>query len=101
MDERESSLDIYDIRVALRKSFDGEKTARVYIRYSKKGKTVKKDFPWPEKVDESGLLLRNMGKEMVASYQRRGNLEYYDSKWEVIPTDLAQRLEPLVHKALK
>ena len=101
MGEREDSLDGYDIRVALRKSHSGERTARVYIRCSKRGKTTKTDLPFPEKVDERKIKWATEGEERIASYHRRGSLEYYDSGWNKIPTNLAQRLEPLVLKTLK
>ncbi len=78
MSESEDSLDTYDIRVALRKSHNGERTARVYIRYSKKGKTTKTDLPFPEKVDEGKIKWATEKVERIASYHRRGSLEYYD-----------------------
>ena len=95
-------IDAYDVRVALRKSSDGEKTTRVYIRPSKRGKTLKQDFPWPKGLDERDLNFENMGKDgMTASYHRKGNLDYYDSTSQKIPMDLAQRLELLVIRTLE
>ena len=105
MEEREDSLGAYDIGVALRKSHSGERTTRVYIRYSKRGKITKIDLPFPKNINEKDLHWKNAGAReggsQIISYHRKGGLEYYDSKNSKIPTNLAQRLEPSVIEALK
>ena len=91
-------LNIYTAKLTLRKK-DGAKTVRVLIRYSKKGSTERKDFPFPKEIDERDLPpWKSYGGEQSIVYHRKGRYDYLDMNHSRVPMDMAQRLEILVRK---
>jgi hypothetical protein len=92
-------LDIYGAKLTLRDK-DGTKTVRVQIRPYKKGNPLRKDFPFPEKIDERDLPhWKYYRGEQNIVYHRKGRNNYINmNNNSKAHTDLAQRLEILVRK---
>jgi hypothetical protein len=89
--------DIYHAIVKLRRD---KKTARVHIRYSKRGKKKRVDFPFPD-IDERDLGWKTYGGERIAvCHRENSNYNYMDTvRNSRIPKRVAQKLEILVLKA--
>jgi hypothetical protein len=81
--------DIYHAIVKFRKNSKGEKTVRVQIRPSKKGRQKRKDFPFPKEINENYLPpWKYHGGEQIIVYHRRGDgYDYIDMNHSKVPMD--------------
>ncbi len=91
---------IYSARVTFRKKGQKARTVNIQIRYLKKDHSKNEKFPVPNDIKDIDLSWVGYEGGLIATYWRTGELSYVNRpKYEVVHTELGQKLERLVLKA--
>lgn len=94
----------YDVRLIFRKMDDDSKTVRVSVRHLKIGKfSVDKVFPFTDDIydNDHNYWNSHQGQQISVYHRKEKNIYVNAKNQSTIPTNLGQKLEAIVLKAIE